>query len=304
VLAARRQLAAVVARHGTPVVHAHGLMAGWLATSLRPRPPVVLTVHNIVLEPARGLGQRGLAALERRLAPRVDHVISPSAAIDQRIEPLVPAERRSVIVPVSPRPSPRRSRADVRAELGVGEATPLVVVVARLHRQKDLPTFLRAFATVATSVTDAEAVLVGDGALRAAVVEEVERLGLPGRVRLLGARDDAVDVIAAADLLALSSIWEAVPLVVAEALELGVPVVSTRVGIVDELVGDGVGGAVVDVGDAEAMAAAMVRLLSDPEARRRAGSTGRDAALARLDPDRLVDEVEAVYRSVARAVPA
>jgi glycosyltransferase involved in cell wall biosynthesis len=295
---ARRQLAAVLERRHVAVVHAHGLKAGWLAVSLRPRPRVVLTVHNIVLEPYENVRQRGLAWLERRLLPRVDHAISPSVAIDRRIAAALPPERRSIIVPVSPRPVAHRTRAEVRAELGVPERTPLVVVVARLHRQKDPLTFLRAFASVATAVPDAQAILVGDGAMRAGVEDAIGTLGLVDRVRLLGLRDDAIDLIAAADLLALSSIWEAVPLVVVEALQLGVPVVTTRVGIVDELISNGEGGVVVDVGADVAMASAMIELLTDEPKRTVAAAAGRDRVLARLDADRLVDEVEAVYTSL------
>jgi glycosyltransferase involved in cell wall biosynthesis len=295
VLRARRQLGAVVARSGATVVHAHGLKAGWVAVSVRPRPRVVLTVHNIVLDPTAGLGRRLLAVLEERLVPLVDHVISPSAAIDRRVARLVPAERRSVILPVSPLARPRRTRAEVRDDLGIDDATPLVVVVARLHRQKDLPTFVAAFASVAEQVPDAQAIVVGDGGLRAELTAAAEAAGLTGRLRLLGARDHAVDQIGAADVLAVSSMWEAVPLVVVESLLLAVPVVTTRVGIVEELIAPGVGGAVVDVGDAAGMARAIVDLLSDPESRRQVGEAGRARAEARADPGALVDAVESVY---------
>jgi glycosyltransferase involved in cell wall biosynthesis len=295
VLRARRQLRDLLARSGATVVHAHGLKAGWVAVSVRPRPRVVLTVHNIVLDPTAGLGHRVLAALEGRLAPLVDHVISPSAAIDRRLAPMVPAERRSIILPVSPLAQPRRGRAEVRRDLGIDEGAPLVVVVARLHRQKDLPTFVAAFASVVEQVPDAQAVVVGDGVLRAELTAAVESGGRGGRRHHKGARDHAVDQIGAADVLAVSSVWEAVPLVVVEALLLAVPVVTTRVGIVEELIEHGVGGEVVDVGDAAGMARALVALLRDPEARHRVGDAGRARAEARVDPEALVDAVETVY---------
>jgi glycosyltransferase involved in cell wall biosynthesis len=295
-------LSAVLARSGATVVHAHGLKAGWVSVSLRPRPRVVLTVHNIVLDPEAGPGRRLLAGLEQRLVPLVDHVISPSAAIDRRLAPIVAAERRSVILPVSPVARPDRERAEVRRELELDEDAPLVVVVARLHPQKDLGTFVDAFASVVEQVPAARAVVVGDGPLRSELATAVEAAGLGGRLRLVGARDHAVDHIGAADVFALSSVWEAVPLVVVESLLLGVPVVTTRVGIVEELIEPGVGGTVVDVGDVAGMARAIVALLEDPDVRLRVGAAGRARAAARVDPEALVDDVESVYRQLATEV--
>ncbi|HKY16235.1 MAG TPA: glycosyltransferase, partial [Microthrixaceae bacterium] len=225
---ARRQLGRVEGQ----LLHAHGLKAGWVAVGDPRRRPVVLTLHNLVLEESSGRSARVMRELERRLVRRVDRVIAPSPAIASGCEGLIAPDRLAVIVPVSPSPVPRRPRAEVRAELGADGAGPLVVVVARLHPQKDLSTFLRAMKLVAARVPDVRAAIVGQGPLEAELVRAIDELGLRETVRLAGPSDHAVDELAAADVVALTSVWEAVPLVVAEAAQLGRPIVSTDVGIV------------------------------------------------------------------------
>ena len=104
-------------------------------------------------------------------------------------------------------------------------------------------------------------------------------LDLEGVVSLVGARPDAVDLLAAADVVVVSSCWESGPLVLSEAMPLGRPVVTTPVGVAAALVDDGISGRLVPVGDATAIAVALTEVLSDPGARRGWGRpAGRVAA--------------------------
>jgi glycosyltransferase involved in cell wall biosynthesis len=296
-LAARRSLAPW--RGPADVIHAHGLKAGWVAVRGRPDRPVVLTLHNVVLDQAVGRAAGAQRLLERAVIRRADRVIAPTDAIAAGLDGVVPRERVRVIVPVSPSPRPEIGRAEVRARLGVSDDTPLVVCVARLHPQKDLVTLLRAWAAVATDVPRARLAVIGEGPERGALEALITDLGIAGSVTLAGFGTHAVDQIAAADVLAISSVWEAIPLVLAEALQLGVPVVSTRVGMAERLLGDGAGGFVVDVGDAPAMAHALVALLGDPGAARTAGRNARERSRDVFGPDALVEAVLDVYREVA-----
>jgi glycosyltransferase involved in cell wall biosynthesis len=275
------------------LIHAHGLKAGWVAIASRPRRPVVLTMHNVVLGAEVG-GSRLLGALERLLIRRVDHVIAPSPPIAAMCAGLIDRSKVSVIIPVSPPPRPRHPRAQVRASLGAAEGERLVVVVARLHPQKDIPTFLDAFAKVASERPHARAAIVGEGPLEAELATRIDALGLRRRVRLVGPSDYAVDELDAADVVALTSRWEAIPLVVTEAMQLGRPVVATDVGIVSTVIEDGVDGRVVPVGDVDAVGAALSDLLSRDDLDEM-GEKARAAVVALVDPDRLTDEVRAVY---------
>jgi glycosyltransferase involved in cell wall biosynthesis len=128
----------------------------------------------------------------------------------------------------------------------------------------------------------------------------VAELGLEDVVVLAGPSPEAADELAAADVVAVPSLWESGPLVVAEALALGRPVVSTPVGFVPELIDDGESGRIVPVGDAEALASALGDVLCDPAAAEALGAAGRVAVDQRLGADRLVGAVADVYDEVTR----
>lgn len=291
-LRARRQLRRW--RSGADVLHAHGLKAAWTCVGGHPVRPVVVTVHNVVLDGSAALRRR----LEREVLRRADRVIAPTTAIAEGLRGVVDPERVRVIVPASPPPAPERRRSDIRARLHVSDDTPVVVCVARLHPQKDLPTLLRAWDTVVAAVPDARLAVVGEGPDRSSLEALSRTLGIDSTVELVGFDAHAVDWIAAADVAAISSVWEAIPLVLAEAMQLGIPVVSTDVGLAFELLGDGVAGDVVHVGDAEALGASLVRFLVDPQIRRAAGEAASERSAGRFDPQALSAAVLDVYEEL------
>jgi glycosyltransferase involved in cell wall biosynthesis len=299
VLRARRALADVVG--DVDVVHAHGLKAGWLASTVGAARPLVVTVHNLVLDEARGRSAAVLRFLEGRLPRRVDRLVAVSPQIAERFAGVPGGDRVQVVQPVGPPPRATRSREQVRADLDVPPGAPLVVTVARLHPQKDLPTLVRAAATLQATVPDAVVVVVGEGPDEAALRALVAELGLDGTVRLVGTRPQVADELAAADVVVLSSLWEGSPLVVAETLELGRPIVSTPVGFVPELIEDGVSGRLVPIGDPDALAKALADLLSDPAAATALGHAGQARVREVLGPDRLVGQLVAIYDEVRRS---
>jgi glycosyltransferase involved in cell wall biosynthesis len=278
---------------GVDVVHAHGLTSGWCAALARGLPPVVVTVHNVVIPETAGRNTAMLRALERRLPRHVEAVIATSEAVAERISrgPLTPV----VIPPVGPPPVPRRSREAVRAWLGVEAGTPLVVCLGRLHAQKGLPTLIDAAAILRESVPDVVVAIVGEGPQARHLVQLVERAGLSGTVRITGPSDDGPGELAAADVVVVTSVWESGPLVVSEAMALGKPVVSTPVGFVPALVDDGVTGRLVPVGDAAATAAALAGLLGDRKAAARMGLAGQRRVAEVLAPGPLVTATIDVY---------
>jgi glycosyltransferase involved in cell wall biosynthesis len=301
----RRLMRTPVGDDAIGLVHAHGLKAASVALVAMPRHgrrrvPIVLTVHNLVTGTRHGTSARLLARIERAIIRRADRVVVISDEIDQRLTGLVPADRRSFILPVSPQRVVASSRHQVREQYGLTDHTPMVVIVARHHLQKDLPMFLRAFQRVLVVLPGAHAVLVGDGPERRAVEAEADRLGLRGSVTFAGHRPNPADEMNAADAVALTSRWEGSPLAVAECLSLGRPLVTTAVGTVTRHLTDGVDARVVEVGDDIAFAAALVAVLSDPAAAESMGAAGRQVALTTFDPDVLVDGVESCYHDALR----
>ena len=284
-------------RADDPVLHAHGLKAAWTVIGGRPSRPVVMTQHNVVLDQSAGRSAELQRRLEREVLKRVDRVIAPTPQLAAALAGTVREERIRVVVPCFPRPLPTSTRAEVRHRLGLSDDTPVVVSVTRLHPQKDLTTLVAAWAGVVARVPDAQLVVVGEGPARPEVEAAVAAAGLQGSVQLIGSRPRAADELAAADVAVLTSVWEAIPIVLAEALLLGVPVVSTDVGMASDLMGAGTGGRVVPVGDAEAVADGLVALLEDSD-RAAVGRAGQLRAEQVFDPDALVAGVAAVYEEL------
>jgi glycosyltransferase involved in cell wall biosynthesis len=298
---ARRDLRTLLATTPVDVVHAHGLKAALVALGGRHRPPVVLTLHNLVDGTHGGWTARLLGPLEARIIRRVDHVIAISDDGVRRAAELRRADRCSRILPVSPVRRPDRPTAEVRAAYDIAPTAPMVVAVARLHPQKDLSTFVRAVARVRAGRPDVRAVIVGEGPEREAITAEIERAGLTGTVTLAGQRANPADEMAAADVVVMSSRWEAGPLVMVECLSLGRPFVSTAVGALTAMLVDGRDARVVAVGDDGALAAAIAGLLDDPAAAARMGEAGRHLVAPIVDGDALVAPVAEVYERLCPA---
>lgn len=299
---ARRDLRGLLASTPVDVVHAHGLKAALVALGSRRRPPVALTLHNLVDGTHDGWKARLLGPFEARIIRRVDHVIAISDDGVRRAADLRLADRCTRILPVSPVRRPDRPAAEVRADYGIGPTAPMVVAVARLHPQKDLSTFVRAVARVRTTRPDVRAVIVGEGPERHAIAAEIERAGLADAVTLAGQRSNPADEMAAADVVVMSSRWEAGPLVMVESLSLGRPFVSTAVGALTAMLVDGRDARVVAVGDDGAMAAAIDAVLDDPEAAARMGAAGRHLVAPLVEGDALVTPVVEVYEHLRSAV--
>jgi glycosyltransferase involved in cell wall biosynthesis len=275
------------------IVHAHLFASATAAAAAAADVdvPFVLTDHTE--GPWRGATARWLSRLAYR---RADAVIAVSSAIERQLVDgySVPPERVSMVLPVPPArqaPGWRRPRH--------GRHRPLVGRVARLQPEKGCDVFVRAAARVAEEVPNARFVLIGSGPLRGALATLTHRLGIGGRVELLGYRPDARALIGALDLLAVSSLSDGSPLVVVEAMAAGVPIVATAVGGIPDQLHHGREGLLVPPGDPAALAAAMTTVLRDPRGAARMGAAGRHRA-ADLRHDRMVGAIEGVYRA-ARA---
>lgn len=236
------------------------------------------------------LGTR--AALLRRwrtlAIARAAHVVCPSdfvrsIVLSWGLDP----ERVSVLPNAAPDAHELRDRDELRAELGLNG--PTLVFAGRLTRAKALDVALDA----AAQLDGVTLLVVGDG-------EERERLAARAgeNVRFLGAlpRERVLDVLAAADAVALTSDWENFPHVLVEGLAVGTPVVATAVGGVPEIVEDGTNGLLVPPRDPHAFAAAVRRLLDDAQ-RLRASAR---SSVARFAPERVLDRLEAVLEDAAR----
>jgi glycosyltransferase involved in cell wall biosynthesis len=281
------------------LVHAHNpRITGTVALGTRVgrptrRPPVLSTYHGVPHEEVDG------AARILRLA---DHVVCVSDDLAAQMrERGLPAEKLSVIpngVPVPP-PLTDAERRRIDAELGLGEDDLVVSIVGRFAPQKRHDRFLRAAARVAAAEPRARFLLVGDGDLRPETEAEAARLGLGDRAIFTGVRGDARALIARSDMLVFSSAWEGLSIAALEALASGVPVVSTDVeGMRDILLA---GSGLVVPHDDEALAAAIEECLGDAEMRARLGEAGRRIHAEGYSVSRMAADYRRLYEALAGA---
>lgn len=183
------------------------------------------------------------------------------------------------------------ARAATRVELGLGDAW-VVGTVGRLDSYKNQALLVRAMAPLLSS--DVRLVIVGDGPARGEVEAEIAKLREPRWVVMTGRRMDVPTLIPAFDVFALSSKTEGLPLVVPEAMAVGLPIVTTAVGGLPGVVDDHETGLLVPVDEA-ALRAALARLLVDRQLARTMGERARDTALERYSADRMVEAYLDLY---------
>lgn len=205
------------------------------------------------------------------------------------------------------RPDPA-ARAAVRAELGLGDDTPLVLGLGRLVAKKGFGVLLEAWPAVLRDHPRATLAIVGYGDLRPALEEQAAALGIADSVRFLGQLERAktAAAVAAADVFALPIVRDGVdglPNVLLEAMGAGRAVVASRVAGVPDVVDDGVHGLLVPERDPGALAAALGRLLGDPALAARLGAAARARVERELTWERAAERYELALAAAVGARP-
>lgn len=193
---------------------------------------------------------------------------------------------------------PQASR--FRTEHGIPAGDILFLLVARFQTVKNHPLLVRSFARVLKEIPEARLVLAGSGPFEDQVRKTVQDCGIVSRVLFLGevAFENLPAVYAACDVMTITSDYESFCFAALEAMSSGLPVVTTRTDWIPRLLGDGAGGAVVPVRDEEALAAAMVKLGSDREARLRMGQRNRQTVLQQHGWASSAEQLLEAYRRV------
>ncbi len=181
---------------------------------------------------------------------------------------------------------------DRRQELGIAPGQVVVLTMGRLAREKNQELLLRACAAVHDRGLPHHLVLVGDGELQAVLERRAQELGLRAWVHFVGATSTPQDYYRSADVFALSSDIEGLPNVLLEAQVFGLPAVTTAAGGAGEVVVDGETGFVVPCGQVDGLAAALARLLADPQLRQQLGSAGQRRVRREFSVDRWVRRIE------------
>jgi L-malate glycosyltransferase len=282
------------------VVHVHSPLmavgARLVIKSLprRTRPRVIVTEHNLWKSHTR------LTRISDRLTANSQEVrLAVSGAVRDSMPSRMRADARVVrhgidtakVRAVAPH------RDAIRASLGVPSGDLLVGTVANLRATKGYPDLLHAARTVLDELADVHFVAIGRGPLEPELRALHAELRLGQRFQLLGHRPDAVQVMSAFDVFCLPSHYEGLPVALMEALALGLPVVATRVGGVEELVTDGREAVLVRPHHPDELAKTLIAVLRDPHLRVEMSSCARETAET-LNVENTVREVEAAYGAV------
>lgn len=266
------------ARHAA-IVQTHlvdGCLVGLAAARLARMPVAVMTAHHSHELPFHGPRLRAVDIV--CAGPLSDAIIAPSESVAQVLVDRAHASRQKIAVVHHgfdlERLNPDRvPGANVRAELGL-EGKIVFGAIGRLYHLKDPEALVRAFAGATRELPEARLLVVGDGD-HAALQALAASLGVAERVVLSGRRGDVPELLAAMDVFVHPALAESFGMVIIEAMAMGLPIVSTPVGIAPEVVETGVTGVLAHATGAEALTGAVRRLVDMRERWPELGSAAR-----------------------------
>jgi glycosyltransferase involved in cell wall biosynthesis len=302
------RLARIIRAVRPDVVHTHTAKAGAVgraAALLAGRRPVVVhTFHGHVLRGYFGrVGTLVFRAIETALARVTDRLVAVSPEVRDELVSLgvAPASKFTVIrlgIELEPRVSFDGDPLEVRRRLGIDADRFVVGWFGRMTAVKRTDDLLTTLARLRERGVDALLLLVGDGDDRERLEQRAHDLGLARACLFLGYQEDVAAWYAVCDAVVLTSASEGTPVTIIEALAAARPVVATAVGGVPDVVDEGETGFLVSPGDTEALAERLEALAHDPARRAAMGEAGRERVLSRYAVERLVGDVDALYREL------
>jgi glycosyltransferase involved in cell wall biosynthesis len=284
------------------VVHAHGMRAGALTAIALTRTPtrkptLVVTVHNA--PPAGGTARLVYLALERVVARNADLVLAVSSDLERRMRAAGARDVQRAVVPAPDRPDPppqQKPQQKPQQELQEPEPDrPLILAVGRLAPQKGFATLIDAAAAWQQRTPKPRLLIAGDGPLKPGLEARANDKNVDAEFP--GHRPDIPELLAAAAVFVMPSLWEGQPLALQEALTAGVPIVASNAGGIPDLTGDDAA-VLVEPGDTKELGQAVLSVLDDHDRATRLRSAARRRATALPAADDAVTHALAAYESV------
>jgi glycosyltransferase involved in cell wall biosynthesis len=296
-----------VRKHGPfDIVHGESSKGGGFARLLKlfGARRVLYSPHAFVtLSPLLPFAKKwAFTAIEVLLSHLTDTIVCSSQNERDHATGLGISPRKLAVVVNGREPAVTRDRASQRAALSLGDDQVVIGFVGRLENQKAPQRLIQACLKLLPRLPQLHLLVIGDGPERPALQASMERAGLASRVTWLGAVD-AVQHMAAMDMLAMPSLYEGFAYVLIEALHAGLPIVATPVGGVSESVLPGKNGIIVPHNPSEPLTAALRQLALDTKQRQRMAQASRQRA-SYFSVSRMVDSLEGLYYQHAGAQPA
>jgi glycosyltransferase involved in cell wall biosynthesis len=298
-------LLALVRRDRPHILHAHGYATANYARAIGLVTGVRIIVHEHTAFPTIPGYQQ---AADRLLARCADLGIAVSASTREFMirRRAFRADRVRVVFNGAPLDEFRRRGADAsrsqRTGLGMAADDVVIGTVGRLDHQKGMTYFLQAAAHVHRLRPRTRFVVAGDGHLMEEHRAEARALGIADRTTFTGFCENVPALLSALDLQVFPSLWEGTPLTVFEAMAMGLPMVSTMVDGLAEVLRHRENALLVPPRDPNALAAGMLELVDDPALAARLGARAEQDS-RRFDVSATVRELEVIYRELAGARP-
>lgn len=299
------KVAALIKNEGVDIVHAHGTraMSNMYRAALQQKLPLVYTCHGWSFHRDQNPLVRNLRILsEKYLASKTDaNICGSKANRDEARKAFGRFKARIIYNSIDhKRFSPYNSYRNLREELGIADDQIVVASVARFTVQKQPLKLIAAFAEVCKEVRNATLLMVGDGEDKKKTVELVKKLGIEDRVVMQPFRQDVPDLLAAADVFVLPSLWEGFPIALIEAMSMGKAVIATAVGGTPEMVTHNFNGILIGVENLQAeLQSQLIRLCRDKSLRQHLSANAIATIYNQYKVETLARKNETVYEKLA-----
>lgn len=305
--AALLRLIRLLQQHKPDIMQSHGARMNFYA-ALAGRwagvPVIISTIHNSLYDYPISSVRRSLYLLGERLTfTLADRMVCVAEALAQDLKERSGRDPRKIQViqngvDLKAFDPEKVNRSKARREFGLEEETPLIGIIGRMTPQKGHLDLLAALVQIKAAIPTVKAMIVGDGPIRADLVQYANAHRLEDCCIFTGMREDIPTIIAALDVVALPSLSEGLPFILLEAMAMGKAAVATRVNGVSEVVEDGVTALLVPPRAPEMLARAIISLLTNRELGSRLGAAARQHVERRFGLERLIEEVGRLYEEL------
>lgn len=269
-MSALKALVDLTSAHKTVVIHAHGYKEVFVACLFQQFRGcrVVVTQHGFT---ARNFKSKcyNLVNLVLCRWGKIENVICVSQNIYHQYQQFgVPLQRLTLLpnaIMVPAQQDKVAARIQMNALYDLPQGIPLILYAGRLSEEKDPFLFTNVVREMKSAQADFIAVIAGEGPLEKAVLDSIEKQGLTGSVKMLGFVEDMHELLAAADILLLTSKTEGTPMIVLEAMALNCPVVASNVGGLADIIRSNEDGILVDTRDPTQFSVPCLELLNDAD---------------------------------------
>ena len=280
----------------------HANIAVWFALKLSTIPTKIIMTEHSIASKNNKIGKT-TRFLMKRIYWRADKIVAVSKGVASDLTSLLKLDRQKVETIYNPIVYPEiysYSKENIDNHLLINKAVLYIISVGSFKEAKDYPTLLRAFRLVRERI-DARLLILGEGPLKMELTRLAQDLGIVDSVEFLGFQQNPYKYMRNADLFVLSSAWEGFGNAIVEAMACGCPVVSTDcMSGPREILGDGEFGLLTPVGNADALAQSMLRILTQPDLAEKLVVLGQRRALD-FSVDKIARDYEALFRRVIQA---